>query len=209
MDKYEKIVEMHAETYELMNSIHESYKQVNLHFQNDNAYYINFDECMFVVDYLFSVYEVDCSYKQTITEHIQSITFSEQHSTIKRDKFKVYLLKVFKGLTKREQNITMEDLIKYIDTKLIIEIEDYWDELKEQDLTFISKDECIQLIKEVLQKFNIDYSLVSELVETDLKEIHKFVFFQDFISIVLQIAKQQHLQHKKYHDKQACLCTIF
>ncbi|EWS73502.1 hypothetical protein TTHERM_000133609 (macronuclear) [Tetrahymena thermophila SB210] len=209
MNKSEQITETQAEIHELKHFIHESYQQVNLHFKCDDTYYINFDECMFVIDYLFSIYQVDSAYKQQIVEHIKGIKFQEKHSTIKRDKFIVYLLQVFKGLVKREQNITMEDLIVYIDTKLIMEIEDYWDRLKENDQTFISKDECIRLIKDVLQKFDIDYSKVSELVDWDLKEIHKFVFFQDFLSIVLQIAKQQHLQHKKYHDKQACSCQIF
>ncbi|KAL4456903.1 hypothetical protein ABPG74_014541 [Tetrahymena malaccensis] len=209
MDKSEQITDIQVEKEELIHSIQESYQQVNVHFQTDDTFYINFDECMFVVDYLFSLYEIDSTQKQTIIDHIKNITFTEQHSTVRRDKFKVYLLQVFKGLIKREHSITMEDLIKYIDTKLIVEIEDYWDELKDQDVTFISKDECIRLIKDVLQKFNIDYSLVCDLVESDLKEIHKFIFFQDFIYIVLQIAKQEHLQHKKYHDKQACSCTIF
>ncbi|EAR99395.2 hypothetical protein TTHERM_00133610 (macronuclear) [Tetrahymena thermophila SB210] len=198
---------------ESINIIEQSFEQVNLQFKTYDMCFLSYLECLFVTDYLFSIYEADEIQKQTILENVKSMTLSKKYSAqVKRDDFKVYLANALSGLKKRENNIVIEDLLKYIDTQLIMEIERYWNDLKEQkDITFISKDESIQLIQDIIQKYRIDYSLVCELVENELEAIHKFVFFEDFISILLKIAKEHNFYKKKYikRHKQDCGCQIF
>ncbi|KAL4456901.1 hypothetical protein ABPG74_014539 [Tetrahymena malaccensis] len=213
MNLSDQINQKRAHMKESIKIIEESFEQVNSEFNTYDIYFLNYLQCLFVTDYLFSIYDVDEFYKQTILEQVKSMTLSKKYSSqVKREDFKIYLTNALCGLKRRENNIVIEDLLKYIDTKLIMEIEKYWSDLKdEKNIIFITKDESIQLIQNIIQKYRIDYSQVCELVDNDLQMLHKFVFFEDFVSILLKIAKQNTLYKKKYikQQKQDCGCQIF
>ncbi|KAL4508459.1 hypothetical protein ABPG72_003763 [Tetrahymena utriculariae] len=213
MNISDQINEQSVHRKESIKLIEQSFEQVSSQFNTYDSKFLSYLECLFVIDYLFSIYEADEIQKQSIREHVKSMSLSKKYNYyIKKDEFKIYLTNALSGLTRRETNIKIEDLIKYIDTKLIMEIERYWQDLKEQkNIQFISKDESIQLIQNIIQKYRIDYSEVCELVDNDLQELHKFVFFEDFISILLKIAKKHNFYKKKYtkQHKQDCGCQIF
>ncbi|KAL4456900.1 hypothetical protein ABPG74_014538 [Tetrahymena malaccensis] len=173
----------------------------------DQKSQITLNQCLFVIDYVFSIYQIDKSQKQLVIEKIKLLTFS---SCLIRSDFKMYLIHTCSGYNKRDHNITIEELLEYFSIKLILQIENYWIELRDQNILFITKEACIEFIHSVIQKYNINYSEVDQLVQDALQEIHMFVFFEDSISILLQIARKCHLKKKKnIQNKQKCSCQIF
>ncbi|EWS73503.1 hypothetical protein TTHERM_000133599 (macronuclear) [Tetrahymena thermophila SB210] len=176
-------------------------------YQTNDIQYLTLTECLFVTDYIFSLYQIDNKEKTSIIEQIKELTFIFKKLT--RNDFKIYLTNVCSGYKKRDQNIQIEDLLEYFNTKLIVYIENYWIELQDQGIHFITKEQCKEFICSITEKYNVQYSQVDELVQNALKEIHMFVFFEDCISILLQIAKQLNFKKKKFNSGKQCACQIF
>ncbi|KAL4508457.1 hypothetical protein ABPG72_003761 [Tetrahymena utriculariae] len=197
-------------TRSISKSIHSAYELVNKNYKYHYLTYISLDQTLFVTDYVFSNFEVDKKMQQTIIKQIQAIGMSQKKQLLKREDLKIYLSQICMGCRKREQSVGIQDVVDFIDLDLVMEIEKMWAEFKEQEKYFISKEKTKEILNNILQRYKINYTKVSDIVEKNLSKLHKHVFVEDFISIVTQIGREHNLLQKKQSaQKQNCGCTIF
>ncbi|EWS73501.1 hypothetical protein TTHERM_000133608 (macronuclear) [Tetrahymena thermophila SB210] len=202
--------EQQTNTRTISKSIYSAYELVNKNYKDHDFTYISIDQTLFVTDYVFSNFEVDKKMQQTIIKQIKQMGKTKKKQLIKREDLKIYLSQICMGCRKRQQTVGIDDVVNHIGMDLVLEIENMWIQFKEQEIYFITKEKTIEIVKSIIQRYKIDYSKVSNIVEKNLNSLYKHVFVEDFISLITQIGKEHDLRQKKVKiQKQNCGCTIF